>query len=299
MQTMLDGDSPLVKLNAATGKWCCMLCKRQFPTEKLLGQHCSGSTLHRTNLAEAEAGGRIRGGSSAPPPAAAKRPLPSERSEPPSKSSRWGERGEAAEPSSASEAGGSVVLPEGKMSALEQMELFEKRLKVQAKRAPAKEEKAEEFEVDSNRARTINNQMDWECSECGQFNFARTLTCHSCRAHVNADTKYLTNRLKEMKCAAQGHTRPAVMGTVPSPSHPHPHPFHPNAPSAGTSALRRSSGTTLRVVGFRRPTPTRGKERGTMRLGVRVSAFRSRSSATVLYPYRTVCVVHAVEYETC
>ena len=291
MQTMLDGDSPLVKLNAATGKWCCMLCKRQFPTEKLLGQHCSGSTLHRTNLAEAEAGGRIRGGSSAPPPAAAKRPLPSERSEPPSKSSRWGERGEAAEPSSASEAGGSVVLPEGKMSALEQMELFEKRLKVQAKRAPAKEEKAEEFEVDSNRARTINNQMDWECSECGQFNFARTLTCHSCKAHVNADTKYLTNRLKEMKCAAQGHTRPAdsqpSWAPCPPPPTPTPTPFTPNAPSAGTSALRRSSGTTLRVVGFRRPTLTRGKERGTMGLGVRVSAFeaqrtpRSRHRGTV------------------
>lgn len=227
MQTMLDGDSPLVKLNAVTGKWCCMLCKRQFPTEKLLGQHCSGSTLHRTNLAEAEAGGRIRGGSSAPPPAATKRPLPSERAEPPSKSSRWGERGEA---SSAPEAGGSVVLPEGKMSALEQMELFEKRLKVQAKRTPAKEEKAEEFEVDSNRARTINNQMDWECSECGQINFARTLTCHSCKAHVNADTKYLTNRLKEMKCP-RPHTPgclPAVMGAMPSaPPPPLPPPSPP------------------------------------------------------------------------
>ena len=67
---MLDGDSPLIKL-AVTGKWCCMLCKRQFPTEKLLGTHCAGSTLHRTNLAEAEASGRIRGGSSAPPPASA------------------------------------------------------------------------------------------------------------------------------------------------------------------------------------------------------------------------------------
>lgn len=200
-QMMLDGDSPLIKL-AVTGKWCCMLCKRQFPTEKLLGTHCAGSTLHRTNLAEAEASGRIRGGSSAPPPAATKRPLPSETSEQPaSKSSRWGERGEVAEPSCSSDAGGSAAIPERKMSALEQMELFEKRLKVQAKRAPAKEEKAEEeqFKVDSNCARTINNQMDWECSACGQFNFARSLTCHSCRAHVGPDTKYLTNRLKEMK----------------------------------------------------------------------------------------------------
>lgn len=280
MQTMLDGDSPLVKLNAATGKWCCMLCKRQFPSEKQIGQHCSGSTLHRTNLAEAEAGGRIRGGSSAPPPlTATKRPLPSESCEPPSKASRWGERGEAAEQSSSSEAGGSAVLPEGKMSALEQMELFEKRLKVQAKRAPAKEEKVEEFEIDSNRARTINKQMDWECGECAAFNFARSVTCHSCRAHVNEETKYLTNRLKEMKCAAQGHPH----ARLPSSCHghraflptSHPHPLHPNAPSAGTSALQRSSGTTLRVVGFRRPTPTRGKERDMTGLAVRVSAFRA------------------------
>ena len=231
MQTMLDGDSPLVKLNAATGKWCCMLCKRQFPSEKQIGQHCSGSTLHRTNLAEAEAGGRIRGGSSAPPPpTATKRPLPSESSEPPSKASRWGERGEAAEPSSSSEAGGSAVLPEGKMSALEQMELFEKRLKVQAKRAPAKEEKVEEFEIDSNRARTINKQMDWECGECAAFNFARSVTCHSCRAHVNEETKYLTNRLKEMKCARpRPPTRPAAFQLPWAPCLP-PHLPPPSPP---------------------------------------------------------------------
>ena len=136
---MLDGDSPLIKLNATTGKWCCMLCKRQFPTEKLLGTHLAGSTLHRTNLAEAEASGRIRGGSSAPPPAATKRPLPSETSEhPASKSSRWGERGEVAEPSCSSDAGGSAAIPERKMSALEQMELFEKRLQTTSKHAPKK-----------------------------------------------------------------------------------------------------------------------------------------------------------------
>ena len=223
---MLDGDSPLIKLNATTGKWCCMLCKRQFPTEKLLGTHLAGSTLHRTNLAEAEASGRIRGGSSAPPPAATKRPLPSETSEhPASKSSRWGERGEVAEPSCSSDAGGSAAIPERKMSALEQMELFEKRLKVQAQRAPAKEEKGEEeqFKVDSNCARTINNQMDWECSACGQFNFARSLTCHSCRAHVGPDTKYLTNRLKEMKCAAHRAT-PSPPSSAACPPAPAPSP---------------------------------------------------------------------------
>ena len=264
MQTMLDGDSPLVKLNAATGKWCCMLCKRQFPSEKQIGQHCSGSTLHRTNLAEAEAGGRIRGGSSAPPPpAATKRPLPSESSEPPSKASRWGERGEAAEPSSSSEAGGSAVLPEGKMSALEQMELFEKRLKVQAKRAPAKEEKVEEFEIDSNRARTINKQMDWECGECAAFNFARSVTCHSCRAHVNEETKYLTNRLKEMKCAAQGHPH----ARLPSSCHghraflptSHPHPLRPQRAICRHERFAKVFGNDAARGGVPPPDPNAGQ----------------------------------------
>ena len=264
MQTMLDGDSPLVKLNAATGKWCCMLCKRQFPSEKQIGQHCSGSTLHRTNLAEAEAGGRIRGGSSAPPPpAATKRPLPSESSEPPSKASRWGERGEAAEQSSSSEAGGSAVLPEGKMSALEQMELFEKRLKVQAKRAPAKEEKVEEFEIDSNRARTINKQMDWECGECAAFNFARSVTCHSCRAHVNEETKYLTNRLKEMKCAAQGHPH----ARLPSSCHghraflptSHPHPLHPQRAICRHERFAKVFGNDAARGGVPPPDPNAGQ----------------------------------------
>jgi hypothetical protein len=52
---------------------------------------------------------------------------------------------------------------------------------------------------DSSKARTINNQMDWECGECAQFNFARTVYCHACNHHVDAKTKYLTNRLKELK----------------------------------------------------------------------------------------------------
>jgi len=83
------------------------------------------------------------------------------------------------------------------LSALEQMELFEKRLKTQAKLKPAKKESMDN--VDSNKARTINNQMDWECQECGQFNFARSVICHACKAHVDANTKYLSNRLKELK----------------------------------------------------------------------------------------------------
>ena len=46
-------------------------------------------------------------------------------------------------------------------------ELFEKRLKTDAKRAPEKAAvPAEEAVVDSNHARSINRQMDWECSGC-------------------------------------------------------------------------------------------------------------------------------------
>eukprot|EP00965_Chrysotila_dentata_P125672 4154295-Pleurochrysis_carterae.AAC.1 len=32
-----------------------------------------------------------------------------------------------------------------------------------------------------------------------QFNFARTVVCHTCKAHVDHNTKYLSNRLKELK----------------------------------------------------------------------------------------------------
>lgn len=210
MQTLLDGENPMVKFNGTSGKWCCLLCKRQFPTDKQLGQHCQASQLHKTNVAEAEASGRIRGPATTSPlapleesRAAAKRPLPEEDAPRPAKASRWGDppaEPDQSEPSSSAEAGGSAS--QGRMSALEQMELFEKRLKVQEKRKPEKEKGAdEETEIDSNRARTINNQMDWECGECGQFNFARTVICHSCKRHVDANTKYLTNRLKEMKCA--------------------------------------------------------------------------------------------------
>ena len=208
MQTLLDGENPMVKFNGTSGKWCCLLCKRQFPTDKQLGQHCQASQLHKTNVAEAEASGRIRGPATTSPlapledsRAAAKRPLPEEDAPRPAKASRWGDppaEPDQSEPSSSAEAGGSAS--QGRMSALEQMELFEKRLKVQEKRKPEKEKGAdEETEIDSNRARTINNQMDWECGQCGQFNFARSVSCHSCHHHVDKDTKYLSNRLKELK----------------------------------------------------------------------------------------------------
>lgn len=208
---LLDTNGPMAKYNEATQKWCCMLCKRQFATEKMLGQHLQASQLHATNLTQVEARGRIRvpaAALAAPPPdraaataaVALKRPF--EGGEvPPAAKSRWGGRPanvkaeieqEPEPPAPPARSGG--------LTALEQMELFEKRLKVQERRKPEKEKRVEEeTEIDSARARSINNQMDWECSECGQFNFARTVVCHSCRHHVDANTKYLTNRLKEIK----------------------------------------------------------------------------------------------------
>ena len=85
----------------------------------------------------------------------------------------------------------------GGLSALEQMELFQQRLRKDAKSKPKRE--TTHATVDTHKARTINNQMDWECGECGTFNFARTVTCHQCRKHVDKNTKYLTNRLNELK----------------------------------------------------------------------------------------------------
>ena len=53
----------------------------------------------------------------------------------------------------------------GSMSALEQMQLFEKRLKTEARRVPEKNANNEHDKlVNSTYARSINGQMDWECS---------------------------------------------------------------------------------------------------------------------------------------
>ena len=53
--------------------------------------------------------------------------------------------------------------------------------------------------VDSARARAINNQMDWECSGCGMVNFAKYISCKGCKRQVDASTKHLNNRFKELK----------------------------------------------------------------------------------------------------
>lgn len=180
--TTLDG-GPLVAQSGAD--FCCLLCQRQFQADKKLRKHLAKSELHAGNLEAAVVAGRVTD-------VAKQRPL--------------GEEGDAGSRKRERAADGAGEGPapraesSGAMSAMEQMELFERRLKSQAKVAPASKPKREiEAEVDSNRARTINNQMDWECSECNEFNFARVVVCHRCKRHVDSSTKYLSNRLKELK----------------------------------------------------------------------------------------------------
>merc|ERR1712087_734056 len=197
-----------------TGYWCCLLCERQFKSEQKLAKHLDQSSLHKENVSKATASGRLRNvgiANNAASSQAEKRPVGTAHSgpehpieQPPAKRERtsfssFGSSFPHAAPSScASTVSDAVPASSGSMSALEQMELFEKRLKSQAKEK-AKDKSHPYDNVDSNKARTINNQMDWECGECGQFNFARTVVCHTCKAHVDTNTKYLSNRLKELK----------------------------------------------------------------------------------------------------
>jgi hypothetical protein len=90
-------------------------------------------------------------------------------------------------------------------------------------------------------ARTINNQMDWDCGECSAFNFARVVTCIQCKHHVDANTRYLTNRLNELK-QVRGACRPLSRAAripvylLASPTSVHHHhsilspPIAPDAP---------------------------------------------------------------------
>ena len=183
-------DAPLCQLKLQLGveRWCCLLCRRQFRSARHIGRHLERSALHRDHLATARLHGRVSGAL----PAAAARGAPS--SSPLVAAAPGPAGGGALPPEAPLEA--AVAKP---MSALEQMELFEKRLKKQGKSEPKKMSEMEEAMIDSNKARTINNQMDWECGACGQFNFARSVTCHACKHQVDGSTKYLSNRLKELK----------------------------------------------------------------------------------------------------
>ena len=57
-------ESPVVKFKRDIGKWCCLLCQRQFATETVLAHHLNGGA-HLRKLAQAESSGRIKGGAAA------------------------------------------------------------------------------------------------------------------------------------------------------------------------------------------------------------------------------------------
>ena len=211
MNTLLD-DAPMIQTR---GEYvCCLLCLRQFESEAKVCKHVAKSAMHADNLAAASKAGRIASGASSEVEPSKKRAA--ETSQPPKKSPRIEP---APDPVPAASSGG--------MSALEQMELFEKRLKVQAKRQPDKLPVADsqtERQSASSNARTVNGQMDWECGHCGEFNFARVVSCGRCSKHVDASTKYQTNRLKEIKYERFARLAEAgdLPGRAPNLSVPNP-----------------------------------------------------------------------------
>ena len=188
LSTLDGGELPLVAVRDE--RWYCLLCERQFRSERHLARHLTQSKLHREAARKASASGRLAlaaggGADDDAPDLGAKRA----RSE---GGGGGGGGGEASAP------GGGVGGGDGTMSALEQMALFEKRLQSQAAHKPEKKA-TNPAHIDSNKARSINQQMDWECDKCGAFNFARSVVCYQCKAHVNADTKYLGNKLNVLK----------------------------------------------------------------------------------------------------
>ena len=178
--------------------WCCLLCLRQFPTEAKVTKHLERSSLHADNLREARASGRISAAAAIASGSSSKRSFSAD-DEPPSKRPAY--EISNAEPPPAMP----VAKSSGPLSALEQMELFESRLKVTAKSKPdpaprAGFDKPAGFSSGgATNARTINGQMDWECGHCGMTNFAKYLCCIQCNRQVDEKTIYVTNRLKEIK----------------------------------------------------------------------------------------------------
>lgn len=232
MEAQLDGAS-MVQLRGE--HWCCLLCMRQFKSEQQVRKHLDKSSLHADNWSAALAAGRVSTehvqqrnkrpidtAAEAAPPPKRDRPLPHA-------------------PPAASTA--TPAAPSGALSALEQMELFEKRLKVQAKRQPDTLQDGVNYaEVDSNRARTMNGQMDWECSGCGMLNFAKYVTCQKCHKHIDGSTKYVTNR------SARGRARrPACFLW----RHACPTPRTADSRRSSTSASRATSPTTPQATSKR------------------------------------------------
>lgn len=194
MNSLLDGAAMI----QTRGEWvCCLLCLRQFESERKVLKHLAKSEMHAENLAAAVSAGRVSEKATA---AGRKRPAPSLPED--ERPSRERSSTNQAAASAAPPASSSSVTSSG-FSALEQMELFEKRLKVQSKSKPVEEDPAAANYANlpngMNHARTVNGQMDWECSYCNTFNFARVISCVSCHKQVDATTKYISNRLKEIK----------------------------------------------------------------------------------------------------
>ena len=194
----MDSSTPALDDGPMTVKrgenWCCLLCQRQFQSERQLAKHLEKSDLHKTNLREAVENGRIR----EPANAGKRRDISTAATDPPAKRERVSEL-------------------RGPSDALRAMEEVERALAGQAaagsgrlggaasgKGAAAYRDRAKErrelFGNDSvptaftgsvKSARDINGNRDWRCSGCSKVNFARTIVCISCSREVDADTEYL------------------------------------------------------------------------------------------------------------
>ena len=207
-QTLLDNDGPLVKFNGSTGKWCCMLCKRQFPAEKQLEKHLMASDLHKTNLAAAVASGRIIRSSGAPS-ASLGRPQPDAATDDGRKRAREHDDVEKCPTHQRNRTSGTL----SSLSVLHQMEEFERALqgrsgassggggggggKEPLYRDRAKERRETQGSAQQHAnatglrsARDINGNLDWRCGHCKKLNFAREIACISCMREVDEEAEY-------------------------------------------------------------------------------------------------------------
>ena len=235
--------SPALRVVGSTcDTYCCLLCARRFESIQEVAAHINMSVPHAERLAAAVANGRISealvprpnsneprsaAGSSVDAATTSKRPRDGEESPAPSLPAHTATTG---------------------LSALEQTELLEKRLKVEAVEAaaPAGAHASASCDTDQQRvinssvkhARSINKQMDWECSGCGHHNFAKYIVCTRCNRRVDASTKYITNRLQELKNERFPRLRQRSRNCRRSPPWLPP-PSAPTRPVAGSARMDR------------------------------------------------------------
>ena len=160
-----------------------MLCKRQFASEKKLGQHLVASELHKTNWVAAQASGRVHAPSSIVPEGGAaesrKRPLETSSRFDGSQRLKQMEEFEKAlaaksASSSMSDSGGSGYRDRAK----ERREQVGGYSGLQARGLGANST--------VRSARDINGNLDWRCGHCSKLNFAREISCISCMRDVRA-----------------------------------------------------------------------------------------------------------------